>query len=128
MPAVFGFAELRTAKRLKDIAEEPVLMPESIELDDAVGWVLKTPAGGIPGLTDPDSTSETTEVPSALCETWALVEVAGKVYRRKVKNAEGEHLKVRVANMDGEEIPENKFIRASRVAGGAFLVDYSPCG
>lgn len=128
MPAVFGFADESTALILKRKASELTLSPETVEVDDIVGWILRTPADGIEGFADHESTTDGEEVPSELCDSWALVEVAGKVYRKKVLDSEGEPLKILVANMDEEPIPGNTYIRASRVVGGAILIDWAPCG
>lgn len=124
--AIFGFTDETTALRLKSIAGDPVFVPEVEEADDIVGWVLRT-TEEIAAMGDPQSTSESTEIPSGECETWALVEIDDEVFRKKVLNADGDHHIVRACNMSGSSIPTDTFIRASRVVGGAILVDYAPC-
>ncbi|TWT91384.1 hypothetical protein [Neorhodopirellula pilleata] len=124
MPAVYGFADQQTAETLKRMAVGSPVDIDDDELDDVIGWVLFTPPSGIPAL---ETETKETEIPSAECEAWALVEVGDVVHRRPVKNPDGEHYMIRVANMAPEAIAGGKFIRASRVVGGALLIDYAPC-
>lgn len=123
MTSLFGFADRSVAERLKTIGSGPELAPQPDLEDDSLLWVLRTPAAGIPGVSDPESET----LPTAACEAYSLV-LDGAVMRRvRLKNPDGDPYLVTVANMAADAIAGGVFIRASRCVGGGFLVDWASC-